>query len=190
MTKIKVVLDTSILISALKSKDPKRSPSVKILGLLKEGKLVNYGSKETLQEMKETLAIIGLLTGKTKKARAIHNLVQDNTVKVSPKVRFGEDKKLIEEVGHEDDVKFLDVVYSSKGRYLVSMNTKHLIKLRNPKTLKFNLKRHWFYILTDSEFLRRLREKYRWEMRLGQGKRTRLFLVGFLCLFLHQPKVY
>jgi len=75
MAKIKVVLDTSILISALKSKDSKRSPSVKILGLLKEDKLVNYGSKETLQEMKETLAIIGLLTGKTQKARAIYNLV-------------------------------------------------------------------------------------------------------------------
>ncbi|ETA81162.1 PIN domain-containing protein [Youngiibacter fragilis] len=68
-----MVLDTSILISALKSRNSKRSPAVKILGLLREDKLVNYGSKETLKEMKETLAIIGLLTGKTQKARAIYN---------------------------------------------------------------------------------------------------------------------
>ncbi len=164
MAKIKVVLDTSILISTLKSKDSKHSPSVKILGLLKEGKLVNYGSKETLQEMKETLAIIGFLMGKTQKARAIYNLVQNNTVKVSPRIKFEEDKKLVKEVDHEDDVKFLDVVYSAKARYLVSMNTKHLVKLRNPKTLKFSLKRHWFYILKDSEFLKHLREKYNWEV--------------------------
>ncbi|WP_297068667.1 putative toxin-antitoxin system toxin component, PIN family [Thermococcus sp.] len=164
MPKIKVVLDTSILISALKSKDSKRSPSVKILGLLKEDRLVNYGSKETLQEMKETLAVIGLLTGKTQKARAIYNLLLNNTVKVSPRVRFEEDKKLVKGVGHEEDVKFLNVVYSAKARYLVSMNTKHLVKLRDPRTLKFSLKRHWFYILKDSELLKHLREKYKWKV--------------------------
>ncbi|ETA81161.1 hypothetical protein, partial [Youngiibacter fragilis] len=74
-------------------------------------------------------------------------------------MKFENDVSLVKEVGHEDDVKFLDVVYSSKARYLVSMNTKHLIKLRDPKTLKFSLKRHWFYILKDSEFLEHLREK-------------------------------
>ena len=44
MLKLKVVLDTSILISALKSRDVKRSSSWKILTLLSEDKLVNYGS--------------------------------------------------------------------------------------------------------------------------------------------------
>jgi len=40
------------------------------------------------------------------------------------------------------------------------MNTKHLVNLRNKKTLKFNLKRHWFYILTAGEFLKHIMEKY------------------------------
>ncbi len=164
MPKIRVVLDTSILISALKSKDSKRSPAVKILGLLRDDKLVNCGSKETLQEMKKTLAIMGLFTGKTQKARAIYNLILNNTIKVSPRVMFEDDKSLVKNVGHVDDIKFLDVVYSAKARYLVSMNTKHLVRLRNPKTLKFSLKRHWFYILKDSEFLKHLREKYKWKV--------------------------
>ena len=74
MPKLKVVLDTSILISALKSRDVKRSPSWKILSLLSEDKLVNYGSKETVEEMKGTLAIIGLLIGKPEKAKAVYHL--------------------------------------------------------------------------------------------------------------------
>ena len=64
MVQLKIVLDTSILISALKTKDPSRSPAIRILELLRDSTLQNYGSKETLREMKETLAIIGLLIGK------------------------------------------------------------------------------------------------------------------------------
>jgi len=161
MAKIKVVLDTSILISALKTKDPSRSLAVRILELLKKKTLQNYGSKETLEEMKTTLAIIGIMIGKPEKANAIYHLVINNTKKVSPRVKFENDPKIVEAVSHIDDVKFLDVVYASKARYLLSMNTEHLIKLRNPKTLKFHLKRHWFYILTAGEFLKHIREKYR-----------------------------
>ncbi|NJE49094.1 putative toxin-antitoxin system toxin component, PIN family [Thermococcus sp. 9N3] len=160
MAQLKVVLDTSILISALKTKDPSRSPAIRILELLKESTLQNYGSKETLQEMKETLAVIGLLIGKPEKARAIYNLVQNHTKKVSPRVKFEDDPRIVNAVGHLDDVKFLNVVYASKARYLISMNTAHLVKLRNEKTLRFQLKRHWFYILTAGEFLKHIREKY------------------------------
>ncbi len=150
MLKLEVVLDTSILISALKSRDVKRSPSWKILTLLSEDKLVNYGSKETIKEMKETLAVIGLLVGKPEKAKAIYHLVLDHTKRVSPRVEFEKDRELVKLVGHVDDVKFLNVVYASKSHYLISMNVRHLVKLRDPKTLKFNLKRHWFYIFKDS----------------------------------------
>ncbi|KUH32468.1 hypothetical protein APY94_10320 [Thermococcus celericrescens] len=127
MAKIKVVLDTSILISALKSRDTRRSPSVRILRLLRDGVVLNHGSPETLKEMKETLAVLGILTGKPQKARAIYHLVLNHTEKLSPKVRFEEDRELVEKVGHEDDIKFLDVVYAARARYLVSMNTKHLL---------------------------------------------------------------
>ena len=164
MSKLKVVLDTSILISALKSRDVKRSPSWKILSLLSEDKLVNYGSKETVKEMKETLAIISLLIGKPEKAKAVYHLVLNHTKRVSPRVKFEEDKELVKLVGHAADVKFLNVVYASKSRYLISMNIKHLVKLRNPKTLKFNLKKHWFYIFKDSEFVKHVKEKYKWKI--------------------------
>ena len=160
MVQLKIVLDTSILISALKTKNPSRSPSIRVLELLKKSILQNYGSRETLREMKETLAIIGLLIGKPEKAKAIYNLVQNHTKRISPRVKFEDDPKIVEAVGHLDDVKFLNVVYASKARYLLSMNTKHLVNLRNKKTLKFNLKRHWFYILTASEFLKHVKEKY------------------------------
>lgn len=160
MVQLKVVLDTSILISALKTKDPSRSPAIRILELLRDSTLQNYGSKETLREMKETLAIIGLLVGKPEKAKAIYNLVQNHTERLSPRVKFEEDPKIVKAVGHLDDVKFLNVVYASKARYLISMNTEHLVSLRNEKTLRFNLKRHWFYILTAGEFLKHIREKY------------------------------
>lgn len=129
MPKLKVVLDTSILISALKSRDVKRSPSWKILNLLSEDKLVNYGSKETIKEMKETLAIVGMLIGKSEKANAIYHLVLNHTKRVSPKVKFEEDKELVKLVGHVDDIKFLNVVYASKSRYLISMNVRHWIRL-------------------------------------------------------------
>nr|WP_168194740.1 PIN domain-containing protein [Thermococcus aciditolerans] len=145
----------------MKTKDPSRSPAIKILELLKSSTLQNYGSKETLREMKETLAIIGLLIGKPEKAKAIYNLIQNHTKRVSPRVKFEDDPKIVEAVSHLDDVKFLNVVYASKARYLISMNTAHLVRLRNKKTLKFNLKRHWFYILTAGEFLKHIREKYR-----------------------------
>ncbi|GAB6102419.1 putative toxin-antitoxin system toxin component, PIN family [Thermococcus atlanticus] len=161
MVQLKVVLDTSILISALKTRDPRRSPAIRVLELLKKGTLQNYGSRDTLKEMKETLAIIGLLVGKPEKAKAIYNLIQNHTKRVSPRVKFEDDTKMVELVGHPDDVKFLNVVYTSKARYLLSMNTKHLVELRDKRTLKFNLKRHWFYIMTAGEFLRHIREKYK-----------------------------
>jgi len=160
MVQLKIVLDTSVLISALKTKDPSRSPAIKILELLRDSTLQNYGSKETLREMKETLAIIGLLIGKPEKAKAIYNLVQNHTKRLSPRVKFEEDPEIVKAVGHLDDVKFLNVVYASKARYLISMNTKHLVSLRDEKTLRFSLKRHWFYILTAGEFLKHIREKY------------------------------
>ena len=160
MVQLKIVLDTSVLISALKTKDPSRSPATRILELLRDSTLQNYGSKETLREMKETLAIIGLLIGKPEKAKAIYNLVQNHTKRLSPRVKFEEDHEIVKAVGHLDDVKFLNVVYASKARYLISMNTKHLVSLRDEKTLRFSLKRHWFYILTAGEFLKHIREKY------------------------------
>ncbi|WP_167885069.1 MULTISPECIES: putative toxin-antitoxin system toxin component, PIN family [unclassified Thermococcus] len=104
MPKLKVVLDTSILISALKSRDIKRSPSWKILQLLSDDKLINYGSKETIEEMKETLAIVGLLVGKPEKAKAIYHLVLNHTKRVSPRVQFEEDRELVKLVGHADDL--------------------------------------------------------------------------------------
>jgi predicted nucleic acid-binding protein len=110
--------------------------------------------------MKETLAVIGLMIGKPEKAKAIYSLVRNRTKVVSPRVKFENDPKLAEAVSHHDDIKFLDVVYAAKARYLLSMNTKHLVKLRNGRTLKFNLKKHWFYIMTAGEFLKHIREKY------------------------------
>ncbi|WP_297490285.1 PIN domain-containing protein [Thermococcus sp.] len=44
--KIRVVLDTSILVSALKSKNPRRSPSWRILKALVSGEIENYISRE------------------------------------------------------------------------------------------------------------------------------------------------
>jgi len=104
MVQLKVVLDTSVLISALKTKNPSRSPSIRVLELLKTSTLQNYGSNETLREMRETLAIIGFLVGKPEKAKAVYNLVQNHPGRISPRVKFEEDPKIVEAVGHLDDV--------------------------------------------------------------------------------------
>ncbi len=51
-----------------------------------------------------------------------------------------------------DDNKFFDVVYSLKAGFLISLDKKHVLKLRDGER-RFVLNGHEFLILTPAEFL-------------------------------------
>ncbi len=60
MSKHRTVIDTSILVSALKSRDETRSPAWKILEMLKAKEIENYVTPEILDEMEITLFSIAM----------------------------------------------------------------------------------------------------------------------------------
>ena len=73
--KIRVVLDTSVLISALKSKNPRRSPAWRVLKALRRGEITNLISKEIAEEMQAKVLGIGDEIGRPNVAEYILTLV-------------------------------------------------------------------------------------------------------------------
>ncbi|WP_048151260.1 putative toxin-antitoxin system toxin component, PIN family [Palaeococcus ferrophilus] len=159
--KIRTVFDTSILVSALKSRSPSRSPAWFCLTCLKEKFLENYVSSEIIEEMKFTLAVIAVEVASKNNRKGVLALADElirvihlNSTKIKPKVDFSKDSSVIRIIKDESDVKFLNVLYSAKAKFLLTQNTSHFgnFVISEGKTGKAKIRQHYFNIMTAREF--------------------------------------
>lgn len=162
-------MDTSILISALKSRDEAKSPAWLILNCLKSDLLQNHVSDDILDEMKFTLTLIALKYESKlghsihKRAHDIFKIIKTRSKKVTSKVDFSKEKTIKEKLKDGDELKFLEILYTVKAKFLITRNTKHFgnfVIEKDKKTGKARLKQHYFYVLTDSQFKKYLRILY------------------------------
>ncbi|GAB6135753.1 putative toxin-antitoxin system toxin component, PIN family [Thermococcus prieurii] len=168
MPKLRTVIDTSILVSALKSKDEARSPAWKILEMLKAREIENYVTPEILDEMEITLFSIAIefATPETywnlvDKAHRILGIIRSNSRFLEPKHTLN-DKKTVIRLQDPDDVKFIEAVFASKAKYLITENTKHFgnfVLKDDSKTGRARIVNHYFYVLTAREFIREVKKR-------------------------------
>ena len=118
--RIRVVLDTSILVSALKSKNPRRSPSWRILKALVSGEM-SYTLMKVAEGTKREVLALHLL-----------NLVKKKSIMVRPRRKFSNDPEFLRKLKDPSDAKKVD--------YILSENTKHIVQMRDEatKTYRFN----------------------------------------------------
>jgi len=156
MTKarIRVVLDTSILVSALKSKNPRGSPAWRILKALVAGEIENYLSREIYEEMEQTLMEIAEGTRREVLALQMLTLVKKKSVFVRPRRRFSSDPEFLKKLRDPNDAKFFDVAYAKKVEYIVSENTKHIVQMRDKTTKDYHFDGRKVKILRAGEFVR------------------------------------
>ncbi|CAI1492055.1 Putative nucleic acid-binding protein, contains PIN domain [Thermococcus nautili] len=153
-SKIKVVLDTSVLVSALKTKNPKRSPAWQILKALRTGKITNFISKEIAEEMQEKVLRIGDDVGRPNVADYILTLVLSKSIMVRPRRKFSDDPKFLKNLKDPSDAKFFDVAYAKKVDYIISENTKHIVQMRDEDTKTYRFDGRKVKILKAGEFVR------------------------------------
>ncbi|MFA4647013.1 putative toxin-antitoxin system toxin component, PIN family [Pyrococcus kukulkanii] len=153
---IRVVLDTSILVSALKSRNPQRSPAWRILRALVTGKVENYLSRDIYEEMSRVLMEIAGGTEKELLALQILTLVKRKSTIISPKPKFSNNHEFLEKLKDPDDAKFFDVAYSANAEYIISENTKHIIQIRDRKTKTYSFNGRKVKILRAKEFIEEL----------------------------------
>ncbi|WP_074964146.1 putative toxin-antitoxin system toxin component, PIN family [Pyrococcus kukulkanii] len=154
--RIRVVLDTSILISALKSADTRRSPAWRILKALQRGDIINFASEEIIEEMQVKILSIGLRIGATRRALRILTIVLKNTIVTRPKRRFSTNPRFLEKLKDPEDAKFFDVAYTKKVDYIISEDVKHIIQMRDEKTKTYSFNGRKVKILRAREFIEEL----------------------------------
>lgn len=152
--KIRVVLDTSILVSALKSKNPERSPAWRILKALVSGEVENYLSDEIWEEMSRVLMEIAEGTKREILALQILTLVKRRSIVVQPEPKFSGDAEFLEKLKDPSDAKFFDVAYTAKADYIISENTKHIVQMRDEDTKTYRFDGRKVKILRAGEFVR------------------------------------
>jgi len=152
--KIRVVLDTSILVSALKSKNPRGSPAWRILKALVAGEIENYLSGEIYEEMEHILMEIAEGTRREVLALQILTLVKKKSVFVRPRRRFSSDPEFLKKLRDPSDAKFFGVAYAKKVEYIVSENTKHIVQMRDETTKTYRFDGRKVKILKAGEFVR------------------------------------
>ncbi|ACS32865.1 putative toxin-antitoxin system toxin component, PIN family [Thermococcus gammatolerans] len=140
----KVVLDTNVVITA--AINPFGS-SGKVMDLIVGKKVVSYTSEAILEELRFKLTSEKVLKYLESRVYAlwIYRVFRASSIVVNPRVRF-------EVSPDSEDNKFFDVVYSAKADFLISLDKKHVLKLRDENG-RFALKGHEFLILTPAEFL-------------------------------------
>ena len=131
-TDVRVVLDTNVIISALLAKD---GNPARIFELFLNGTILNYTSKEILDEIREVLSrphfAISLET-----QSFVMNALENYSIIITPESK-------IHAVDHDpDDNKFIDCALSAKAVIISGDN--HLLKLKKCQEV---------YILSPREFL-------------------------------------
>lgn len=155
-TRLRVVIDTSVLIPALLSS---KGHAFEVLELLFEGKTINYYSTSTKAEYYEVISypkLIKRIPLEVSKKRV--DVVLFYSKRVQIKRSFKKSKTILEKVSDSKDISFLDVVYNAKADVLITYDRKHLLGIRD-KEKKFKLGRHEFYILTPKEFIEFYKKK-------------------------------
>ena len=140
----KVVLDTNVVITA--AINPFGS-SGRVMDLVVGKKVLSYTSEAVLEELRFKLTSEKILKYLESRVYAlwVYRVFRASSIVVNPGVRFNVSPDPY-------DNKFFDVVYSAKAGFLISLNKKHVLKLRDENG-KFVLKGHEFLILTPAEFL-------------------------------------
>ena len=144
MGALKVVLDANVVIAA--AINPFGS-SGKVMDLVVGRRVLSYTSEAILEELRFKLTSEKVLKYLESRVYAlwVYRIFRASSVLVEPAERF--------EVSPDpDDNKFFDVVYSAKADFLISLDKRHVLKLRDGKR-RFSLKGHEFLILTPAEFL-------------------------------------
>ncbi|NJD98264.1 putative toxin-antitoxin system toxin component, PIN family [Thermococcus sp. LS1] len=144
MEAFKVVLDTNVIITA--AINPLGS-SGKVMDLVVGKRVLSYTSEAILEELRFKLTSEKVLRYLESRVYAlwIYRIFRASSILVEPAERF--------EVSPDpDDNKLFDVVYSAKAGFLISLDKKHVLKLRDGER-RFSLKGHEFLILTPAEFL-------------------------------------
>ncbi|NJE05150.1 putative toxin-antitoxin system toxin component, PIN family [Thermococcus sp. M36] len=144
MEAFKVVLDTNVIITA--AINPLGS-SGKVMDLVVGKRVLSYTSEAILEELRFKLTSEKVLQYLESRVYAlwIYRIFRALSILVEPAERF--------EVSPDpDDNKLFDVVYSAKADFMISLDKKHVLKLRDGER-RFSLKGHEFLILTPAEFL-------------------------------------
>ncbi|NJF26120.1 putative toxin-antitoxin system toxin component, PIN family [Thermococcus sp. Bubb.Bath] len=144
METLKVVIDTNVIITA--AINPFGS-SGKVMNLVVEKKVTSYASEVILEELRFKLTSEKVLKYLESRVYAlwIYRIFRASSTLVEPAKHF--------EVSPDpDDNKFFDAVYSSEAAVLISLDKKHVLKLRDGER-RFSLNGHEFLILTPAELL-------------------------------------
>ncbi len=140
----KVILDTNVVITA--AINPFGS-SGKIMDLIVEGKVVSYTSEAILKELRFKLTSEKVLRYLESRVYAlwVYRVFRASSITVNPMERFD----LAPDPGYN---KLFNVVYSDGADFLISLDKKHVLRLRD-EGRKLILNEHEFLILTPAEFL-------------------------------------
>lgn len=131
---VKVVIDTNVIVSAAKSSDGNPARIFEML-LLEE--IINYTTKEIIEEIKEVLARPRIKLNLLEQEFIINNYKRFS-IKIETMSKFD----IIKE--DPDDNKFLECAFDGKAVYIISGDD-HLLNLKEFKGIK---------ILTPAEFVR------------------------------------
>ncbi len=144
MEALKVVLDTNVVIAA--AINPFGS-SGKVLDTVVNRAARSYTSEAILEELRFKLTSEKVLKYLESRVYAlwIYRIFRTSSVLVEPVESF-------EVSPDQDDNEFFNVVYSAGADLLISLDKKHVLKLRDGEKRSF-LKGREFLILTPAEFL-------------------------------------
>ncbi|WP_258083754.1 putative toxin-antitoxin system toxin component, PIN family [Thermococcus thermotolerans] len=144
MEAFKVVLDTNVVITA--AINPFGS-SGKVMDLIIGKRVLSYTSEAILEELRFKLTSEKVLKYLESRVYAlwVYRIFRASSILVEPAEHF-------EVSSDPDDDKFFDAVYSARADFLISLDKRHVLKLRD-ESRKFVLNRHEFLILTPAEFL-------------------------------------
>ena len=144
MEALKVVLDTNVVITA--AINPFGS-SGRVLDMVVNGEIRSYTSEAILDELRFKLTSEKVLKYLESRVYAlwIYRIFRASSVLIEPAERF-------EVSSDPDDDKFFDVVYFTRADFLISLDKRHVLKLRDEER-RFSLNNHEFYILLPAEFL-------------------------------------
>jgi putative PIN family toxin of toxin-antitoxin system len=133
---MKIVIDTNIFISALIFSS---SNSDLIIDLARSKEIDNFISLEIVDEFKRVL-VTKFKYSNIEVNRFIESILNFSTF-VYPQTRI----KIIK--NKDDDNRILECALESKSKFIITGNKKHLLKLKNYKTIK---------ILSPAEFLQKI----------------------------------
>ncbi|MBP1912138.1 putative toxin-antitoxin system toxin component, PIN family [Thermococcus stetteri] len=154
---VKVVIGTSAWISFLLSKNPEKNAVAFILGLMMEGAVLNYVSKEAIEEIKRKFAhpkIMGLRSGflprnNFQDPAVLLRLIKETSVFIEPKIRVALCRD-------ESDNKWLELAFESGADAIITYD-RDLLDMRNDKK-RLQVGDFQVYVIRGMEFVQLYRE--------------------------------